>query len=228
MVASCRACRRSRARAARAPRTSHPPRRDTWLTRAMPAVSLNHDGNGTASVNTNESGWTSFTLTSMSTQDQNVNLVVTVCNGSLAPGSCESSPASVSIPSGASIGIVVNFTGGTSAGTGTITLAAKNTSGSTLASRSITVTVAQPLPTVSAAPHLGDRRDVSMCVADCFESTFSFSTPAYISLDVPRSVTLLYRSGRAYPHGTLTLDVSDRTQRPPASASSLETPPARM
>jgi YD repeat-containing protein len=52
-------------------------------------------------------------------------------------------------------------------------------------------------------------RDVAQCVADCFESTLAYSTPAYISLDVPRSVTLLYRSGRAKPMGRLALDVTD-------------------
>jgi len=175
----------------------------------MPSVSLSHDGNGTASVNTNASSSTTFTLTSLSVSTLTVNLVVTVCDGSLAAASCTSSPTSVSLPNGASTGITVYFTGGSATGTGTITLAAKNTSGSTLSSSSVTVTVAQPLPTVSAVPHLGDRRDVSMCVADCFESTLSYATPAYTSLDVPRSATLLYRSGRAYPQGTVTLDVTD-------------------
>jgi RHS repeat-associated protein len=51
--------------------------------------------------------------------------------------------------------------------------------------------------------------DVSQCVADCFETTFGYSTPAYISLDVPRSVTLLYRSGRASPYGRVTLGAID-------------------
>lgn len=176
---------------------------------AMPSVSLTHDGNGTASVNTNSSSSTTFTLTSLSASTLTVNLVVTVCNGAVAAGSCTRSPTSVSLPSGASTTITVGFSGGSAPGSGTVTLAAKNTSGSTLASSSVSVTVAQPIPTVSAAPHVGDRRDVGMCVADCFESILSYSTPAYTSLDVPRSVTLLYRSGRAFPFGTVTLDASD-------------------
>ena len=120
----------------------------------MPSVSLSHDGNGTASVNTNASSSTTFTLTSLSVSTLTVNLVVTVCDGSLAAASCTSSPTSVSLPNGASTGITVYFTGGSATGTGTITLAAKNTSGSTLSSSSVTVTVAQPLPTVSAVPPL--------------------------------------------------------------------------
>jgi RHS repeat-associated protein len=177
----------------------------------MGSVSLTHDGNGTASVNTNASSSTTFTLTSLSVSDLTVNLVVTACTGSLAAGSCTRSPTSVFLPSGASTTITASFTGGAAAGTGTITLAAKNTSGTTLASSSVSVTVtAAPTgPTVSTSPHRGDMRDVSQCVADCFEATLAYTTPAYISLDVPRSVTLLYRSGRAKPMGRLALDVSD-------------------
>jgi RHS repeat-associated protein len=181
--------------------------------RRMPSVSLTHDAGGTASVNGNASSATTFTLTNISTGTLTVNLVATACTGSLAPGSCSPSPASVNLASGAWTTITVSFSGGASAGSGTLTLAAKNTSGSTLASSSVTVTVnAAPTgPTVSTSPHRGDVRDVSQCIADCFESTLSFTTPAYISLDVPRSVTLLYRSGRAKPMGRLALDVSDAT-----------------
>jgi len=172
-------------------------------------VTLRHDGNGTASVNTNATSATTFTLENIGTGAVSVNLVATACSGSLSPGSCSPSPSSATLDPGDVVSVTVDFAGGTSDGPGTLTLAAKNTSGTTLASSSVAVTVSKPLPTVSAAPHLGDRRDVSQCVADCFESTFAYSTPAYVSLDVPRSVTLLYRSGRAYPHGTLTLDVTD-------------------
>jgi RHS repeat-associated protein len=66
-------------------------------------------------------------------------------------------------------------------------------------------------PSVSIAPQGLERRDVSLCIADCFESTLSYSTPAYVSRDVPRSVTLLYRSGRALPFGKVELDVTDAT-----------------
>ena len=88
--------------------------------------------------------------------------------------------------------------------------------GSGTANVTVTVNATAPAPTVSTSPHLGDRRDVSQCVADCFESTLAYTTPAYYSLDVPRELTLLYRSGRAYPHGTVTLDVTD----PNATATS--------
>jgi RHS repeat-associated protein len=175
-------------------------------------VTLSHDGNGTASVYTNATSSTTFTLTSIATTTLTVNLVITVCNGSLAAGSCTRSPTSVSLAPGDERTITVGFTGGLASGSGTITLAAKNTSGATLATSSVTVTVNSAggtPPTVSAAPHLGDRLDVGLCVADCFDATFGYATPAYVSRDVPRSVALQYRSGWAKPYGRVTLDVSD-------------------
>ena len=60
-------------------------------------------------------------------------------------------------------------------------------------------------------------RDVSRCVADCFAATASYSTPSYVSLDVPRGVALLYRSDRARPVGIVEIDALD------ASPSSVQT-----
>jgi hypothetical protein len=174
-------------------------------------VSLSHDGGGTASVYTNGAGSTTFTLQNISAGTVTINLVATVCNGSIAPGSCAPSPSSATLGVGQSMMITVSLTGGASTGTRTLTLAAKNTSNVTQATASVTVTVNQAPqgPVVSLSPHRGDMRDVSQCVADCFESTLAYTTPAYVSLDVPRSVTLLYRSGRARPMGRVTLDVRD-------------------
>jgi RHS repeat-associated protein len=78
----------------------------------------------------------------------------------------------------------------------------------------ITVADAMSPPTISLAPHNGTLRDVSRCVADCFENTLSYSTPAYISLDVPRSVTLMYRSGQARPLGRVEIDATDPSPTP--------------
>jgi RHS repeat-associated protein len=114
---------------------------------------------------------------------------------------------------GASMPLTVGFKGGITPSTGsTIQITVKNgADNNTLASKQITVKVlAQPnAPVVSTSPHRGDAIDVSQCVADCFETTFSYSTPPYISLDQPRSVTLLYRSGRARPYGRLQLGAID-------------------
>jgi hypothetical protein len=69
----------------------------------------------------------------------------------------------------------------------------------------------RPGPLILKTPHVGDRRDPSLCIAQCFETTFGYVTPAYTSRDIPRSVALLYRSGRARPYGRVTLDVSAQT-----------------
>jgi RHS repeat-associated protein len=64
-------------------------------------------------------------------------------------------------------------------------------------------------PTILDLVHVGDYLDMSKCEIDCFETTFGYTTPAYISRDVPRAVSILYRSGRAKPLGKLTLNVLD-------------------
>lgn len=66
-------------------------------------------------------------------------------------------------------------------------------------------------PVLSTTPHNGDNRDVSLCVADCFDGVLAYSTPAYVSMGTPRSVTLLYRRQQAAPTATVTVDVKDTT-----------------
>ena len=172
-------------------------------------VTLAHNVNGTAAVNVGATSSTTFTAQNLGTQTLTVSFVATVCNGALQAGSCAPSPTSRTMNPGDAVTVTVTFRGGASAGNGTLTLAAKNGS-TTLASSSVAVTVnPTPGPTVSTSPHRGDAIDVSQCVADCFESTFGYTTPAYVSLDVPRSVTLLYRSGRAKPYGRLQLGAID-------------------
>ena len=175
------------------------------------AVTITHAGNGSASVYTNASGSTSFTVTNTGTTGTAL-FSVTDCTGAIS--NCAVSPAASYLQAGWSTGVTVSFTGGMTPGSGSFTLKAHDQSNnSLLATYTVTVTVtADPnAPTVSLTPHLGDWRDVGMCVADCFESTLSYTLPAYTSLDAPRSVTLLYRSGSAYPHGTLSLDASSAT-----------------
>jgi RHS repeat-associated protein len=167
-------------------------------------VNITHAGNGSASVYTDATGSTSFTVTNTGYAGT-VLLSATDCTGSIS--NCSASPAGGYLSAGSSMPVTVTFTGGPTPGTGWFTLKARDASDNSLInSYTVSVTTAG---TIDLTPHVGDRRDVSQCVADCFESTFSYTTPAYFSHDVPRSVTLLYRSGRAYPHGNITLDVAD-------------------
>jgi RHS repeat-associated protein len=174
-------------------------------------VTITHSGNGTASVYTNNTGSTTFTVRNDG-DPLTALFSASICTGNIT--NCSVSPTGTYLSTGASTTVTVSFTGGTTAGSGQLRLTARDASDNSVMNYydvGITVTVDPNAPTVDLSPHLGDRRDVSQCVADCFESTLSYTTPAYVSLDVPRSVTLLYRSGRAYPHGTLTLDASSST-----------------
>jgi RHS repeat-associated protein len=176
-------------------------------------ATLDHNGGGTATMSVNASSSTTFTLTNVSGASLTINLTVTTCSGSLVPGSCTRTPTSVTLADGADTTISSSFSSGAAAGAGTLTLTAKNTGGTTLATATVAVTVTATAhaPTVSDLPHLGDRIEPALCVADCFETTFGYATPAYVSFDTPRSVALLYRSGRAKPYGRVSLDATDAT-----------------
>lgn len=175
-------------------------------------VTVTHTGGGAASTFTNTWNTTTFTVTNTGTEALAVNLVSNFCSGALLSSSCSASPSSASLAVGGSVLVTVSFKGDASPGTGQLVLYVNDApTGTQLAASSIVVTVkaAGSGPIVSAAPHLGDRRDVGLCIADCFEVTHSYTTPAYVSLDVPRAITILYRSGRAHSYGTFALDVFD-------------------
>jgi RHS repeat-associated protein len=174
---------------------------------------LTHNAGGSASVQVNATTTTTFTATNLGASSVTASFVVTACSGALQVNSCSVNPTSKTLAPNASTTVTATFTGGVAAGNGTLTVAAKN-GGTTLATASVAVTVTPSgahTPTVSQANHVGTRLDVGLCVADCFETTFGYATPAYVSRDVPRSVGLLYRSGRAKPTGRVTLDVTDAT-----------------
>lgn len=67
---------------------------------------------------------------------------------------------------------------------------------------------APPSPIASDQPY-GDYRSPQLCVANCFENVVSYSTPAYVSMDIPRSLTLVYRSNQAHPSATVLVDAVD-------------------
>ncbi|MCG8470093.1 MAG: hypothetical protein MJB57_18105, partial [Gemmatimonadetes bacterium] len=65
----------------------------------------------------------------------------------------------------------------------------------------------QEAPEVDLSPHNGEYIDTSKCVADCFESVVTFTSPGWRSLDQWRGVTLMYRSGQANPRGLVQANV---------------------
>ncbi|HEY0780577.1 MAG TPA: RHS repeat-associated core domain-containing protein [Gemmatirosa sp.] len=68
------------------------------------------------------------------------------------------------------------------------------------------VTYAPPIAVTVLSPTL--YRDPSRCALDCGEQVSSYSTPAYTSQDAAKSLTFAYRSGRAWLHPMVVLDVS--------------------
>jgi hypothetical protein len=71
-------------------------------------------------------------------------------------------------------------------------------------------------PHVSLDPHAGGMLNASLCAADCFDAVVTYSTPAYVSLDQERSVTLLFANRQARPRGFVQVDVTDySTPEPP-------------
>jgi len=107
-------------------------------------------------------------------------------------------------------------------GTGVLTLTATGVNG--LESDNGTFNVTVPLlngPVISLAAHNGAYRDVSKCVAACFDAVASYATPPYFSLDVPRSIQLIYTSAQAKPMGLVQVDATDTTSVSPVKMSLL-------
>lgn len=75
-----------------------------------------------------------------------------------------------------------------------------------------------PRPARDVSMNNGENIDPSRCVAQCFEVVKTLTTPAYISRDVPRSVTLMYRSGRAAPRGHVYFDLTPTLTPKPVKA----------
>jgi len=137
------------------------------------------------------------------------------CGGTAGVTCTGTSAPSVTLNSGASMSVVAYYTTGSPA-TGTLTLTASST-GHTSDGGRYTV----PIVTVAIdlTPHNGEYRDVTKCVAECFDATARYTTPAYVSLDQTRAVTLVYRSSQARPTGVVQVDVTDNTAPAPGMMS---------
>ncbi|HET9385247.1 MAG TPA: hypothetical protein VFO67_08880, partial [Gemmatimonadales bacterium] len=81
----------------------------------------------------------------------------------------------------------------TAAGTGTLTLTAIGRSVGTTSSSS--PTLVDPPIRIATSAHNGHNWRSDLCTNECFHSSIQYSTPAYWTLDTPRSVTLRYSSG---------------------------------
>lgn len=73
---------------------------------------------------------------------------------------------------------------------------------------------AQGPPSLNPYPHSSTVRSVAGC-SGCLYGGASYSTPAYVSRDVSRSVTLIYSSAQALPRGLVMLDATVNTSTTP-------------
>ena len=87
------------------------------------------------------------------------------------------SPTSTSLDHGGSMQDTVTYSV-TIPGSGTLTLSAHGNRGQETSSASYSVTVTSNGPVFSLAPHDGDYRDVTKCVAACFDVVAGYTTPA--------------------------------------------------
>ena len=149
----------------------------------------------------------SFTVKNLGNVADTVNLAKT-CGASLTCSLVTASP--MALAAGASGTANVSVTTMGSGTSGPITLSAIPLHGIGGDTGSVTVNVPVPLPPeVSSSPHNGYNHSTALCAASCFNVTAGYSTPAYTSLDVPRSVSLVYSSGMAYPLGVVAVNVKD-------------------
>ena len=89
-------------------------------------------------------------------------------------------------------------------------------------SSSVTVAIPTTAPNVSLAPWNGAVRDLSACLASCFDKVVGHVAPAYVTLDVPRSFGLVYSSGSVKPTPVVQVDVTAPSSGMAASADVYE------
>jgi RHS repeat-associated protein len=112
-------------------------------------------------------------------------------------------PSSVTLTAGSSASPLVTYNT-TGEGSGQLNLTAMGTSTD---QGYIGVTVANPPVYLTLARGEESVRDPSLCVLDCFDFIWSHGTPAFYTLDQPRSLVLVYNSNTARPTPVIQLDV---------------------
>lgn len=113
--------------------------------------------------------------------------------------------------SGSYLDVTVNYTTGANTGTGQVSLIATSLMDYGTATGRYDIIVHDSTRLAPGVQLVGNEalRDLGLCAVSCFEATASVSTPAYISLDAPRSITLAYVGRQAQQFATIQLDVAD-------------------
>jgi hypothetical protein len=104
--------------------------------------------------------------------------------------------------------------------TGTVALTAQGFGGSSDTDNGYFNVVTQSHgPKISLSEYNGSYRDVTKCVANCFDAVAGYTTVPYRSQDTPRSVQLMYRSSHAHPMATVHVAAWDTTTIHPEKMS---------
>lgn len=184
---------------------------------AAQGVKVTPDG-GSATAPAQSSGLTvTFNVDNQSGQQQDFGLM---CRRTGAVSSCSVWPAVLPLDPGEDADVDVTYSTG-SPGSGTVTLTASDIDED---DGYYNVTVENPppakyAPVLSTAIHNGFYRDVSMCVHGCFDAMVAHTTPAYVSMDVERAVTLVYSSAMAKPVGLVRVKATDNSEVAPDKMS---------
>ncbi len=180
---------------------------------SLAAQDVTPDG-GSLTAPPNATGQTAaFWVNNNESYSQNFSLS---CDYDSAVTSC-SVQGSVTVSGFGSEQVYVTFSTGAS-GVGTVSLKLDY---AILPDGWYNVTVGRAPPTLDVTPHNGENRSMALCAGGCFDAVASYTTPAYVSMDTPRSLTLLYRSAYAIPWVTVQVDATDPSPGDPATAMSI-------
>ena len=138
--------------------------------------------------------------------------VSAACTGYVT--SCSASPTTANINPNSSTPITVTYSVSNTGGTGQISLTGNSVTGYLNIN-------SQHRPAIVTLPYYNnDNVQPTLCFASCFDKVLTYTTPAYVTLDTPHNVTLMYRSNTANPMVTVqvgpsmaTLDRCGRSRR---------------
>jgi RHS repeat-associated core domain len=153
-----------------------------------------------------------FTVQNLGNASATINLSK-ICDASLSCSITSTNPVTVGATSSATA--TVHYTTGALETSFPVKLVAVQSGQPTWADTGVvTFDIPSPLdPIISTIPQNGYNRNTALCAAGCFDAMVGYSTPAYYSMDTPRSITVLYSSATAYPRGVVQLDVTDPSVR---------------
>jgi len=184
-----------------------------WVTVPVQSfgVAVTPDGGAAPTRVPNTGGYTAvFTVQNTGSGSESFTFA---CTGAANVTCGTVGPSSATLASTASTTVTVSYSVGT-AGTASLSLTATGSSGFSSDGGSYTVLVGQAAgaPIVDVAPYNYGKQDYSRCAVSCFATVYVQSTVPYLSLDTPRSVTLVYNSDRVNPrpfvHVNVTPDLS--------------------